>query len=66
VEELRKDPTRGRWVLIRPKPEAGDDGECPYCPGAEGRATEIAAYRKDGSAPNGPGWSIRVVPASDP
>src|SRR5207245_9905373 len=25
-----------------------------------------AAYRKDGAPPNGPGWSVRVVPASDP
>jgi len=66
VEELRKDPTRGRWVLIRPKGPAEGDGDCPYCPGAESAATEIVAYRKDGAAANGPGWSVRVVPASDP
>jgi UDPglucose--hexose-1-phosphate uridylyltransferase len=66
MEELRKDPTRGRWVLIRPKAAAPPEGDCPYCPGAEAGTIEIAAYRKDGQGPNGPGWSVRVVPASDP
>jgi UDPglucose--hexose-1-phosphate uridylyltransferase len=66
VDELRKDPTRGRWVLVRPKSKPEPEGDCPYCPGAEGAATEIAAYRKPGSAPNSTGWSVRVVPASDP
>jgi UDPglucose--hexose-1-phosphate uridylyltransferase len=66
VEELRKDPTRGRWALIRPKGEVAGNGDCPYCPGAESATTEIAAYRKDGAPANGPGWSVRVVPASDP
>jgi UDPglucose--hexose-1-phosphate uridylyltransferase len=67
VNELRKDPTRGQWVLIRPKPPVGDGSECPYCPGAEAASgPEIAAYRKDGSAPNTPGWMVRVVPERDP
>lgn len=66
MEELRKDPTRGRWVLIRPKAVPPAEGDCPYCPGAEAGTIEIAAYRKDGHGPNGPGWSVRVVPASDP
>src|SRR5229473_1111396 len=66
VDELRKDPTRGHWVLIRPKGKPPLTGECPYCPGAEHlTAPEIAAYRKDGSAPNAPGWSVRVVPEGD-
>ena len=60
MNELRKDPTRGQWVLIRPEPPAGDGSECPYCPGAEAASgPEIAAYRKDGSAPNTPGWMVR-------
>jgi UDPglucose--hexose-1-phosphate uridylyltransferase len=66
VDELRKDPTRGQWVLLRPKVETDTDTECPYCPGAErlsGR--EIAAYRKQGSEPNGSGWTVRVVPERD-
>jgi len=68
MSELRKDPTRGRWVLVRPAgppPPAID--ECPFCPGNESRTPpEIAAYRKDGSSPDGPGWSVRVVPEIDP
>src|SRR5437870_5892017 len=67
MDELRKDPTRGQWVLIRPKAGAPTPPECPYCPGSEGgTAPEIAAYRKEGSGPNGPGWTVRVVPESDP
>ncbi len=66
MDELRRDPTRGRWVLIRPKAKAPEASACPYCPGAEAGTKEIAAYRKDGSPPNTPGWSVRVVPAGDP
>jgi UDPglucose--hexose-1-phosphate uridylyltransferase len=66
VDELRKDPTRGRWVLIRPKSTPEPEGDCPYCPGAEAATSEIAAYRKGGPAPNTSGWTVRVVPASDP
>jgi UDPglucose--hexose-1-phosphate uridylyltransferase len=66
VDELRKDPTRGQWVLVRPKAKAPVEGDCPFCPGSENAtAPEIAAYRDDGSAGNGPGWSVRVVPESD-
>jgi len=66
VDELRKDPSRGQWVLIRPKAEVPVDGPCPYCPGAEGMSgAEIAAYRQEGSAPNGPEWTVRVVPESN-
>jgi UDPglucose--hexose-1-phosphate uridylyltransferase len=66
VDELRKDPTRGQWSLIRPKGPATTESGCRYCPGSErlsGR--EIAAYRKEGSLPNEPGWKVRVVPESD-
>jgi hypothetical protein len=34
--ELRRDPTSGRWVLVRngtPRPK--EDGSCPFCPGHE-------------------------------
>lgn len=65
--ELRKDPTSGRWVLVRPPAPPAPETECPFCPGAEHlTGPEIAAYRKEGSAPNGPGWTVRVVPESDP
>jgi UDPglucose--hexose-1-phosphate uridylyltransferase len=68
MSELRKDPTRGQWVLVRPaelRPAVGD--ECPFCPGNEHMTpAEITAHRKEGSATDGPGWSVRVVPEADP
>lgn len=67
MDELRKDPTRGHWVLIRPKPTRSARPSCPYCPGEEAASgPEIAAYRKEGVPPNGPGWTVRVVPEADP
>jgi UDPglucose--hexose-1-phosphate uridylyltransferase len=66
MDELRKDPTRGNWVLIRPKAASALTPPCPYCPGGESATgPEIAAYRKDGSPSNGPGWTVRVVPEPD-
>src|SRR3989441_11001835 len=66
VDELRKDPTRGHWVLIRPKAKPPRHTDCAYCPGAEHlTGPEIAAYRPEGSTANGPGWTIRVVPEPD-
>ena len=68
MSDLRKDPTRGQWVLVRPAgavAPASDD--CPFCPGNESHTpAEIVAYRKDGSSPDGPGWSVRVIPEIDP
>lgn len=44
-----------------------EEHDCPFCPGNEGSTPpEIAAYRKDGSAPNSPGWQVRVIPEADP
>ena len=38
-------------------------GFCPFCEGHEKRTpSEIAAFRSAGSAADGPGWSVRVVP----
>lgn len=66
MDELRKDPTRGHWVLIRPKGTAALDDGCPHCPGAEALSgEEIAAYRPEGSAANDPDWQVRVVPESN-
>jgi len=68
MPDLRKDPTRGRWVLVRPRSAGlrlGD--QCPFCPGNESLTPpEIVAYRKDGSPADGPGWSVRVIPEADP
>ena len=53
-------------MLVRPKAAPVGQEECPYCPGNEAAAgREIAAYRKDGSAPDGPDWRVRVVPERD-
>lgn len=70
--ELRKDPTTGKWVLVRrPRPStpAGDagPGTCPFCPGNEHLTPpEIVAYRADGSRPDEAGWQVRVFPERDP
>ena len=68
MSDLRKDPTRGRWVLVRPVTSSpAPTGECPFCPGNEDLTRpEIAAYRKEGSPADGPGWSVRVIPEIDP
>ena len=68
LSELRKDPTRGQWVLVRPPGNASaDGGECPFCPGNE-RLTppETACYRKDGAPANTGDWSVRAIPERDP
>ena len=74
MPELRKDPVVGRWVIIsterarRPSDFAGQPvtpagGPCVFCEGHEARTPpEILAGRPGGAAPNGPGWTWRVVP----
>jgi len=79
VPELRKDPITGRWVIIatdrakrptdfvRDRVEIRGSGFCPFCPGNESKTPpEIHSYRKDGSARNTPGWSLRIVPNKFP
>src|SRR5712691_2926467 len=68
MSDLRKDPTRGRWVLVRPASVPPSPlAQCPLCPGSESLSPpEIVAYRQAGSVPGGPGWSVRVVPEADP
>jgi len=81
MPELRRDPVVGRWVIIaaerakRPQDFAsfasvsGASGRdnCPFCPGREDRTPpEIMAYRPEGSSPDGPGWTLRVVPNKYP
>src|SRR5574341_1490964 len=70
--ELRKDPTTGKWVLVRyPRMHSAEgDGTlalCPFCPGNEALTPpEIAAYRPAESQPNEGGWQVRVFPEVDP
>ena len=78
MPELRKDPIIGRWIIIatdrakRPsdfisKSEERLAGFCPFCIGNEGKTPpEVLAYRKEGTLPDTPGWSVRVVPNKFP
>jgi UDPglucose--hexose-1-phosphate uridylyltransferase len=74
MPELRQDPVTSRWVILSPQraerpydyasvvlPRAAS--ACPFCPGHEAETPpEILAPRPDGSAPDTPGWTLRVVP----
>jgi UDPglucose--hexose-1-phosphate uridylyltransferase len=65
MSDMRKDPTRGQWVLVRPSaPALPSQPDCPFCPGNE-RFTpkEIASYRQDGTSSP---WSVRVIPEAAP
>lgn len=76
MPELRRDPITQRWVVIaterakrphdfarQPRAKAAGGNECPFCEGNEGMTPpEVMAYRPGGTAPNTPGWTVRVVP----
>jgi UDPglucose--hexose-1-phosphate uridylyltransferase len=75
LPEFRRDPITGRSVIISTDRQQRPDDfrrerattigrdQCPFCPGREALTPpEILAYRPGGSAPNGPGWDLRVVP----
>jgi len=78
MPELRKDPIHGRWVIIstergrRPSDFVTEErrsigGFCPLCEGNEDRTPpEIVAFRNNGTPPNSPGWTLRVVPNKFP
>ena len=79
MPELRKDPVTGRWVIIsterrkRPNDFRVEHvtplgaADCPFCPGREDLTPpEVLAYRRNGTAPNSPGWDLRVVPNKFP
>ena len=76
MSELRKDLVTGRWVIIaserskrpddfRPAgavPREEAPAFCPFCEGNESKTPpEVFALRKEGTAPDGPGWRVRVV-----
>ncbi|MBN2055912.1 galactose-1-phosphate uridylyltransferase [bacterium] len=77
MPELRRDPVIGRWVIIssergrRPTdyhepPDEERELFCPFCEGNEDKTPpEVMAYRSAG-VPNGPGWTLRVVPNKFP
>ena len=79
MSELRKDPVTGRWVIIsterRKRPtdfrlesvQIAPDGSCPFCEGHEQMTPrELLAHGRNGSGPNTPGWTLRVVPNQFP
>jgi UDPglucose--hexose-1-phosphate uridylyltransferase len=78
MSELRKDPVVGRWVIVStdrgrrptdfaPEPVRPRLTTCVFCEGSEDKTPpEILAGRRRDSAPNGPGWTYRVVPNKFP
>jgi UDPglucose--hexose-1-phosphate uridylyltransferase len=78
MPELRHDPIQRQWVIIaserahRPtdydvKVTQQPAEFCPFCPCNEDKTPpEILAIRDGYSAPNAPGWSVRVVPNKYP
>ncbi len=80
MPELRKDPVMGRWVIISTERAKRPDEflplaparnepqpDCPFCAGNEGKTPpEITAVRPSGVKPNGPDWTVRVVPSISP
>jgi UDPglucose--hexose-1-phosphate uridylyltransferase len=78
MPELRKDPVTERWVIVatdrsrrptdfsRETVSVAGHRFCPFCTGNESKTPpEVLAYR-NGSGPNQPGWSLRVVPNKFP
>ena len=75
MSEVRRDIVTDTWVIIdtennvipkMPVNESMVSDDCPLCEGRENRTpNEIFAIR-DGSAPNKPGWKIRVIPNINP
>jgi UDPglucose--hexose-1-phosphate uridylyltransferase len=77
--ELRQDPLSGRWVAItagraaRPEAFLREPGAprgplgCPFCVGNEHMTPpEVWADRDPATAPDTPGWQVRVVPNKFP
>ena len=74
MSEFRRDPIMGRWSIIETTNPLGPGGfdvvphapgagnACPFCEGNEGMTPpERYAIRPTGTAPNSPGWTLRVV-----
>jgi UDPglucose--hexose-1-phosphate uridylyltransferase len=79
MPELRRDPTTGKWVIIateralRPTDFKSEEEvlkgpeNCPFCEGHESMTPpEITSIRKEGTNPNEPGWTVRVIPNKFP
>lgn len=78
MSQMRKDVFTGRWVImaetttVQPtdfhfKKFTRETTFCPFCETNEASTPpEVFAIRNPDSSPNGPGWSVRVVPNSEP
>ena len=78
MSQIRKDVFTGRWVImaetasVQPsdfhfKRFVSETTFCPFCETNEASTPpEVFAIRNPGSSPNGPGWSVRVVPNTAP
>jgi len=75
VPEIRIDQLTGMRALLAPgradRPEGFSSARhdpkgaagCPFCEGHEDRTPpELYAVRPEGGGPDGPGWTVRVVP----
>lgn len=78
MPELRQDLFKNSWVVIAtdvelkprdfPINRSGSqhviaNSFCPFCEGQESTTPpELDCYRKEGTAPNTPGWQVRAVP----
>lgn len=78
MPELRQDPATREWVVVaterarRPEDFSRGDAreqlpayvaDCPFCPGNESMTPpELWANRDGWGQPDGPGWTVRVVP----
>lgn len=79
MSELRYDPVKKTWIILSaerghrpshyqyrthavPEPKS-----CPFCPGNEAMTPpEVYSHRSPDTAPDGPGWRVRVVPNKFP
>ena len=79
MPELRHDPISGHWVIIaeergkRPHDtfsislNQNRTGDCPFCAGHEAQTPpEVFAIRDATTAPNSPGWEVRIFPNKFP
>ena len=78
MSQMRKDIFTGGWVIVAEtntvtpadfnfKRFARETRFCPFCETNEASTPpEVFAIRNPDSSPNGPGWSVRVVPNSNP
>jgi UDPglucose--hexose-1-phosphate uridylyltransferase len=64
MPEIRVDPLSGLRTIVAPERAVrGADARDPFAEGSESLTPpELYAVRPDGSAPDTPGWRVRVVP----